>query len=182
MNHNEREDAIGSVFSSAGRFAREEIAKREKRGCAYPDCSNHKGGVKTYCCNGCRWDHADWKDAQPFQDSDVFIEDRFAKTAEIWFLRHVEQGWGERRCMEMSWLVLLNGAYQSTDHDRANGTQWRITTKDDYRIVDTNYIPVHWSETKYLQIAQVRKKQDAELIAKALNAYQPKPQRRSKNG
>lgn len=29
--------------------------------CAYPDCVNYKKGAKSYCCNGCSWDHEDWK-------------------------------------------------------------------------------------------------------------------------
>jgi hypothetical protein len=188
------------------RRAREEREKKDKRGCAYPDCANYKKGATRYCCAGCNMDHADTRDSERTDEIEetrmnnkgnavtrilskmqevedpIVIHDRFVKTAETWFLRHVEQGWGEARCMNQSWLVLLNGAYQSTDADSHPRYAMDVQDKGDYRIVDTNYIPVHYSDTKYLTIAHVHKKDQAELIVKALNAYQPKPQRRSKNG
>ena len=28
--------------------------------CKYPDCTNYIAEAKTYCCNGCSWDHKDY--------------------------------------------------------------------------------------------------------------------------
>lgn len=113
----------------------------------------------------------------------VSIAPNYVGMAEKWFMRHVKEKWSERWCNEQSWLVLFNGAYLSTDADRKVRYQVEKPDKDSlYFVTDTNFLPAHWSESKYLQIAVVRKKIQAELIRDALNAYQPKPKRRRKNG
>ncbi len=33
--------------------------KRGKAACKYPGCVRYKKGARSYCTNGCAWDHAD---------------------------------------------------------------------------------------------------------------------------
>jgi hypothetical protein len=172
-------DMLPGPLGDIARHAREEREKKDKLGCSYPDCSNHKPGVTRYCCAGCRQDHHDWLEAHdPTPEQEVSIDTKYVEMAETWFLRHAERGWSERWCTNQSWLVLFNGAFLCTDYDDRPRYAVDKQDKGDFRIVDTDYLPVHWSDTKYLQIARTGKKENAELIVKALNAYQPKPQRR----
>lgn len=175
-------------------------------GCLYPDCSNHKKGAKRYCCNGCSMDHADTIEAQDPDavltcttfgkggsvthrildkiveiEEPVVIDEKFVEMSETWFLRHHTGGWGVPYADRQSWLVLFNGAFLSTDYDSRPRYDVEKLDKGDYRIVDTDYLPVHYSETKYLQIARTHDKKIADLLVRALRAQQTKPTRR-KNG
>lgn len=180
------------------------VPQVETKPCAYSGCTNHRRGSTTYCCAGCRWDHEDSNKSRtkvgrvlktvhvPVGAEAVLtageepivisIEDKYLDMSEIWFLRHYNGGWGFSYADRQSWLVLLNGAYMSTDYDERERYAYVGFDQGDYRIVDQTILPVKYSDTQYLTIAKAPDKKTAELLVKALNAYQPKPQRRRKNG
>jgi hypothetical protein len=188
--------ALGTALERA-RLDRE---KNERLGCSYPHCSNYKkpviaGQVPRYCCNGCRWDHQDMDDAPKttkvpigahalitFGSKPVVITADYIEVAATWFERAHTRGWSHSYCDDQAWMVLLNGAYQSTDYDP---TQRYIVERGKvdrlYYVVDTTRMSKYWTETQFLDIARCYKNLNAVKIAKALNATQPKNARR-KNG
>jgi hypothetical protein len=195
MQYHPAEDFYGTVFSSAGRKAREEHAQRAKHGCKYPDCSNYKKGATGYCCAGCNCDHTDWlkarADRTPFQkvmdklqeeDETLTIGYSHVLQAEGWFnLLESKTYRGNSYRVEAKALACLFNGFLLTADPREQKKLHRYEARPlrnpfserdgKWCVVDTHKVS-KWLGYEFEVVIHVEDRAFAERVTRAMNQYE----------
>lgn len=107
-----------------------------------------------------------------FGEQPIVITEDFIKESEKWFIRCLNAYGPSLKGIfeDRSWLVLLNGAYNSTDYDPNKRYDIEKGMSDGFwYVVDTTLLCNYLNETKYHSVARCWKHTIAKKIAKALN-------------